>query len=272
LWVGFLLVRIDGWGLLDGVPLRSLEASALAGVLWLYAFDRGLPGGAWLPAVLLTVKIVAGAAVVPQGFVATYYANASWTPPYERSPEYPWSPYTRIDRTLQFGSPEGPHLPLYFFNDNTRFNYYREGDAGRGELPFSVQWDGDLWSPSASETAFTVRGPGIDATLLVDGRIRLTKEARHERIMGPIALAPGWAHLTVRIAAPQGRARAFEITVDRDGTAQPLGQPAVYTRALSSGRLHWDRGIRLISRGADIVLMAFIAWCATAALARVMRT
>ena len=272
LWASFLLLRVDGWGLFDGVPLRSLEASALAVVLWLYAFGRPLAGGAWLPAVLLAFKIAAGAVLVPQGFVATYYANASWTPPYERSPEYPWSDYTRIDRTLQFDSPAGPHLPLYFFNDNTRFNYYGEGNPGRGELPFSVQWEGDLWSSSALDTAFVVRGQGLEATLLVDGEIKLTKDAVDEHARGAIPLPPGWVHLTVRIAAPSGRARAFEISVDRDGTVQPLGQPGVYTRALSASRLRWDRGVRFISRSIDIALLALIAWCATTTLARMMRT
>ena len=223
LWASFFLLRLEGWGVLDGVPLRSVEASALAAIVWLHAFDRPLPGGATLPGLLLALKIAAAGVLIPQGFVGAYYANATWTPPFERSPEYPWSDFTRIDRRLQFDSPDGPHLPLYFFNDTARFNYYREDEPGRGELPFSVQWDGDLWSPSPSETRFTLRGLDVDAALLVNGSAGVAKGAHEERAAAVVALSPGWTHLTIRIAAPRGRARSFDVTTDPPGRPNRLG-------------------------------------------------
>jgi hypothetical protein len=56
-----------------------------------------------------------------------------------------------------------------------------------------------------------------------------------------------------------------------DGTAHALGWPDVYTRAISSGRMSWDRRVRLLSYWADALVLAFLAWRVTTALARIIR-
>jgi hypothetical protein len=128
---------------------------------------------------------------VPQGFTARYYANADWAEPHERSPEYPRSAFTRIDRTLQFDMPAGPHLPLFFFNDNTRFNYYQPEQPGRGELPFSIEWRGYLMPAAPADTTFVVRGRGLETSLLIDGQPVLHKSETDQRGQVILSLAAG---------------------------------------------------------------------------------
>lgn len=83
--------------------------------------------------------------LVPQGFSASYFANSEFTAPIERSLEHHEADATRVDRRLAFGRPGAPDLPLYFFNDVGRFNFYQGGEPHRARLPFSVVWDGYVW-------------------------------------------------------------------------------------------------------------------------------
>lgn len=100
-----------GW--LDGSPLKPLEATIVAAIWWVWACRRSLPGTRAI-AVLAVVKIVLGGLLVDRGFEGRYFANDSWTPLVERSTEFPNAPF------IVFGMGP-PDLPLYFFNDNRRF-------------------------------------------------------------------------------------------------------------------------------------------------------
>ena len=272
LWLGFLLCPADGWGILDGAPTRSLEVSAIAALVWLWLRGVHQPGGIGLPALLIALKVGASFVLVPQGFTARYYANADWAGPHERSPEYPRSAFTRIDRTLQFDMPAGPHLPLFFFNDNTRFNYYQAEQPGRGELPFSIEWRGYYVPVATGDTTFTVRGRGLGATLLIDGEPVLHKAENDEGAQLTLSLPEGPRHVAVRVAAPRGRARAFEVSAGSAGRVQPLGAPLVYSRRISLARMKWDQRLQLLTLAIDVMVLAVLAWLAVAALTAAVAT
>ena len=204
--------------------------------------------------------------LVPQGFTAHYFANADWSAPHERSPEFPRAAFTRIDRTLQFDTPAGPHLPLYFFNDNTRFNYYLPEQPGRGELPFSIEWRGYLVPPTHQETTFEAHGRGLDTSLVVDGQSVLRKAADEERARVVLPLGAGPRQLVVRVAAAHGRARSFALGAGAADRLQPLGAPLVYTRRISIEQAMWNGRLRQFTFVIDAVLLAALAWLTVAAL------
>jgi hypothetical protein len=117
LWILYIVLHVDDWGLFSGHPLDLLSTTALALIGWMaYARRSG-------------------------GFDARYYANARFADPIERSAEPVDATFTRVDSGLRFGTDDEPDLPLYFFND-LKFNYYRPGDPDRRSLRFSAIWHG----------------------------------------------------------------------------------------------------------------------------------
>ena len=99
------------------------------------------------------------------------------------------------DRELSFDT---DHLPLYFFNDNGRFNYYRPDEPDRATLPFAARWQGWLDVPAAGEHSFWLTAIGVarldvggDWALQVDSGERRTAERVFKLPAGhqPIELA-----------------------------------------------------------------------------------
>ena len=176
----------------------------------------------------------------------------------ERSPEYPRRGLTRIDRTLQFDMPAGPHLPLFFFNDNTRFNYYQPEQPGRGELPFSIEWSGYVIADVAADETLAMRGRGLEAVLMIDRQPVLRKAETDQVQQVTVSIPAGPSRVTVRVAAPHGRARSFEVTTDAAGHVQSLGAPLVYSREISLDRVKWDRRLRWLTLATDCVLLAVL--------------
>ena len=190
----------------------------------------------------------------------------------ERSPEYPRRGLTRIDRTLQFDMPAGPHLPLFFFNDNTRFNYYQPEQPGRGELPFSIEWSGYVIADVAADETLAMRGRGLEAVLMIDRQPVLRKAETDQVQQVTVSIPAGPSRVTVRVAAPHGRARSFEVTTDAAGHVQSLGAPLVYSREISLDRVKWDRRLRWLTLATDCVLLAVLAWSAVVALSQTVWT
>src|SRR4051794_3813863 len=116
-WVAYIVLPVEGWGLFPGRPLGLLATAALAVACWsAFARRSALP---WLAIVTaLALKLALGTtAIVPRGFSARYYANANFSGPAERGTEPADSSFTRTDHRLRFGIEGEPDVPLAFFND-----------------------------------------------------------------------------------------------------------------------------------------------------------
>src|SRR5687767_8127894 len=197
IWTAYIAIPVSGWGWLDGVPLRPLEAAAVAFIWWVWAARRTLPGTRTL-AVLAVMKILLGAVLVDRGFDARYYANDSWAAPMERSTEYRTAPFTRRDARLRFGVGP-PDLPLYFFNDHRRFNFYRPSDPQRQLLGYSATWTGFLRVDRPITTTFYMAAAdAASGGLSVDGREVVTIDPGSDR-SGSATLDTGWHELRVSI-------------------------------------------------------------------------
>jgi hypothetical protein len=271
LWTAFLLLSAAGWGALDGVPIRSTEAAALAAIWWTWWVGRMVPGGAWLPAALLTAKLVVSLMTVPHGFEATYFANASWTPPHERSVEWRGSSATRRDERLAFTAPDGPELPLHFFHDNGRFNVGTR--AEREGLPFSIAWSGHWRVQTPATMRLYVEGAHLAAAILIDDGVVLEKPTEAATAERDVPIAAGWRRLVVRVTAPHGRARAFEAgIIDGDGARVPFGTSDVYPAPSELEVRAWDARARAVGTVAASGIVILVGLWTAFVLAGVART
>ena len=185
LWTAFVLLPVDGWGVFDGVPLGVVDVIVLVAIWVAWAIARKVDG-IRLGAIALVLKIAAAPLLLEHGFSASYFANPTFTPPIERSTEYHARDVTRIDRRLSFGRDGAPDLPLFFFDD-FRFNFYQRGEPRRGELPFSVAWDGYAWVEEGErERPFHLKGSAVEASLELDGATVLTMPAGSGSASAPL--------------------------------------------------------------------------------------
>ena len=265
LWTAFVLLPVDGWGMFDGVPLGVLDVIALATVWFVWAVApsetgqraKRLLGRVEWVAVLLVLKIAAAPLLLEHGFSAAYFANDTFTPPIERSTEYRGRDATRVDRRLSFGPSQPADLPLFFFDD-FRFNFYQRGEPRRGELPFSVVWDGYVWVEEGErEHSFQLFGSAVQASLEIDGAPIVTLTPGGGGAAEAIVLYPkGWRHLVVRAAGAQGAARDFLVR-SGDGV---LGEDAVYRAPVSRNAMRADRVSRAISLAIDALVILVLGW------------
>ena len=258
LWTAFVLLPVDGWGMFDGVPLGVLDVIALAAIWFSWAITRkvhGLP----IAVTVIVLKIAAAPLLLEHGFSASYFANATFTPPIERSTDYRGRDVTRVDRRLSFGS---TGLPLFFFDD-FRFNFYQQGEPRRGELPFSVVWDGYIWVEEGErERSLQLLGSGVQASLEIDGAEVLALPSGGNGLAEAVVLYPkGWRHVVVRISGGQGAARDFAA---RTGD-EVFGDGPVYRAPVSRNAMLADRVLRILSRAIDAVVIVVLGWSALAA-------
>lgn len=264
-WTAYIVAPAAGWGWLDGLPLGWAEAAALALVWWTWAGARRLPGS-WIFVALALAKLALGGVFIDRGFAAHYYANDSWTPPAERSIEFPGEPFTRRDERLAFDPDGRPHLPLHFFND-LRFNFYRPEEPQRDRLAYSVEWTGVLRTGSdAAERVFYLDpGSGVSSSLSIDGRPLLTLDTGSRR-SGPVRLDNGWHAVTVMVRAPYGASRRIEAGEIVDGVQHPFDGDRVYLQPAGSIRLAVDIALHWITRLVDVAVVAWLAWLALSSL------
>jgi dolichyl-phosphate-mannose-protein mannosyltransferase len=262
-----------GWGLLHGVPIGLAGAAVLFAIWWTWWFRGTLPGRRALIA-LVMLKLVAGLGVsIERGLEADYFANVQWAPPIERSPDFRSRSFTRIDRQLDFGGPDRPGFPVYFFNDAARFNFYQRGEPDRDDLPFSVTWQGYVRAPRAEDRRqFYLRGTGVTAELWVDGaqtvHLNPTASDAFDRALWPA----GVRHLTVRVSVPAGASRRFEAGyVDSDGRQIPFDATNIAARPYPRWRISADVVVRFVSRIIDVLLLAALVGLFAWTLARMVR-
>lgn len=263
-WTAFVLLPIDGWGLLDGVPLRLLDAAVLF-IIWSTWVVRGRLAGKWVVVAALVLKIAAAPLLLPRGFSASYFANETFTPPLEQSVEYRRGDATRVDQTLAFGREGGPDLPLFFFDDFRRFNFYQRGEPRRYELPFSVIWDGYAWVEEGERArTFYLEGSAVQATLELDGATVLELTPGAGAVSATLLYPKGWRHIVVRAAAGPGAPRDFEAgSADR-----PFGSEPIYRTPASRTAMVVDRLVRGASQAIDLLLIIVLAWAVAAAALR----
>ena len=256
-WVLYLVVPVEGWGLFPGRPLGLLPTTALAIVCWL-AFARGSTARWGVVAIALALKISVGTlGLVPRGFSARYYANANFAGPPEPSTEPADASFSRTDHRLRFGIDDEPDVPLAFFNDQDRFNFYRENEPDRGTLPFSVTWQGWWRVPSDAPQALYVSSPAGAAQISV-GDSFSARVGPGERWRGAVTLSPGFHRLTIAWSVPQGGARRFEAGRIVDGRDQPFDDDAVVRRRTGTTALAVDRAIRAASQTLDACLVVWL--------------
>ncbi len=265
LWTAYVVLPAAGWGLFHGIPVGVFGAAVLFAVWWTWSF-RGPLLGRSLLAGLLILKLLAGSALLlERGLAADYYANEGWAPPQEHSTEFRSREWTRIDRRLAFGEPGSPDLPLYFFNDHTRFNFYRPGDPDRGKLPFSATWRGYVWARDAEDRrTFYLHGKGVHAELWVDEAQTVGLDPASEEAVDRTRWPAGMRRLTVRVSSPYGGGREFEAGfMDARGKKTPFDESDVLPKPFARWRMVADRIIRVSSKVVDMVLLAML-FCSAA--------
>ena len=258
IWVAYLVLPAEEWGLFPGRPLGLLSTTALALVCW-SAFARGSALLPWrIVAVALALKLGVGTTVlIPRGFAARYYANSNFAGPAERSTEPADTSVTRTDRRLRFGFDDGPDVPVAFFNDEVRFNFYRDGEPDRRGLPFSVTWQGFWRVASETPAALYVVSPGGAAQISV-GDAFSAHVAAGQRWTAPVTLAPGFHRITLTWSVPQGGARQFEAGQIVDGRDEPFDTDVITRRRADTLARAADAAVRRASQGLDVCLIAWL--------------
>lgn len=261
LWTAFVLLPIDGWGFLDGVPLGTLDAVILFGIWW----ARRRLASNWIVVAALVLKMAAAPLLLPRGFSASYFANESFALPLERSVEYRGEDATRVDRRLAFGREGVPDLPLFFFDDFRRFNFYQRGEPRRYELPFSVVWEGYAWVEEGERArTFYLEASAMHASLELDGATVLELTPGAGAVSTTQLYPKGWRHVVVRASAGPAASRDFEAgSADRAFGAEP-----VYRAPASRTAMVVDRLIRVASHAIDLLLLVTLAWAVAGAVAR----
>jgi hypothetical protein len=271
LWSVYLLSPARGWGWLDGVPLGAVSTLALCGVWWLWSVGRRLPG--WRVAAIFLLLRAGGAAMLcERGLTASYFANDSANAPAERSVEYRHRPYTRVDPGILFGPAEARDLPLFFFNDYTRFNFYRPDEPSRNDLPYSVDWTGNLLVDADETMSSFLVGERVHARIVIDTDQVLTLDPDQTISRGPVHLRRGWHHLVVALRAPYRGSRAFYAgLIDHTGIDRPFEERNVYVHRVALWRLRADRFVRRSSQLVDALMIAALALAVIGVVVGAMR-
>ena len=254
-WSAYIAIPSPGWGWLNGLPLGLSEAAALTLVWWAWAAGRQLPGVRIL-AVLIVVKLALAGVFVDRGFTARYYANDAWTAPVEQSIPYRGQPFTRRDDRLRFGTHGDQDLPLHFYND-VRFSFFGPDQPQRGQLAYSVEWNGFVHVDDSDPPATFYLAPagGAAAELSIDRRPVLTLGAGVRR-SNAIALDTGWHALSVRVSAPYGADRTFDAGEIVEDAARPFDGTRVLLRPAGHIRLAIDTALRWVTRLVDAGVLA----------------
>jgi hypothetical protein len=268
IWIAYFVIPNDAGGLVHGIPLGPIEATALLMLAWLAIVGVRVPGAA-VVALLLAVTYVTGAAIPGQGgFRARYFANAAATGGHERSTEFPGSAFTRLDRRLHFDADQ-LQFPLPFFNDNSRFNFYKVGEPQRRYLEFAVRWSG-LWWVDSERPRLYIDAPAASGQVFIDGEEALAVAAGvGSPAVREMALTPGWHRLDVTFSSPYAAGRSFSSGVMNGNARVPFDASMVVTQQIRDWQMTSARMLGWIKSAADVALLAWLAWVFVTRLARV---
>ena len=269
IWLAYFLLPTDAGGLVHGIPLGPVEAAALLMLAWL-ALTRARMPGVTLVGVLLLVTFAAGVAIPGTGgFRARYFANAAAAGTHERSVEYPGAAFTKIDTRLAF-DPAGPQFPLPFFNDNSRFNFYKAGEPHRQLLAFSGRWSGMWWAGNERPRLY-LEAPAADAQVFVDGsEVMGLKSGAGSPIVLEVPVARGWHRLDINYSAPYGTRRPFSAGLMEGETRQPFDRSMVVTQQIRDWQMASARFLQRFKRAADIAVLMCLTWVFVRAVAALL--
>jgi hypothetical protein len=206
---------------LTGVPrLEGVRAKLLLGLL----------------ALLCGLKMLAWLAAPTYGLEARYFTRPGANVQPERSTEHGRPGITRLDDKLSFA---GDEFPLYFFNDNVRFNYYQEDEPDRATLPFIATWQGWLDVPREGSYRVWLTAVGA-ASLDLPGGLELQVESADDTsaatIERQVELARGRQQISVRYSRPRDGEALLLVEWDGSGARAPLaGQELLSTEARLPG-------------------------------------
>ncbi len=260
MWTAYVVVPCRGLGLVHGVPLGPLEAFALLLIWWLALLERPIPGARIAGGAALATLLVSIAVPGAPGFRARYYADADARGAIERSTEYGARDFTRVDERLDF-SREGPELPLAFFNDNTRFNFYNPGEPERDKLAFAVVWDGNWWTESdgAPHTLY-LDAPRAPAELVVDGVIVAAVTPSDGPRTGVAVPRRGWHQVYIHFSSPYGAPRRFSAGEQIGNRRMPFAGTSVWTRRIDRWQLTLLRLFDVAKATFDVCALGLLVW------------
>jgi hypothetical protein len=195
---------------------------------------------------LVILRIAAGVAETPVGWMARYYANASWEGRPEWSSDFRFEHATRIDRTLSFA---GTEFPTYYLNDAR----YTEGVFREVTEPMTVEWSGAFDAPAAMAVAFDVRANG-SVTIAFDGAAPSFAGAAGS---GQQQVAAGRHTLTVRYLKPA------DINGELHVSLQANGENLVIVPDRPAAHSAWPR---LLATGLDLIAIGLLVVGAVAGL------
>jgi hypothetical protein len=240
----------------DGIPAGPIDTAGAALVLWIAAHGVRIYGTALVLSVLIVATTVSIAVPGERGFQARHFANGNATGSHERGTEYPRAPFTRVDRELDFG-PEIRDFPLAFFNDNSRFNFYRGGEPRRHELEFSIIWTG-WWRATGAPTLY-LDAADASAQLFINGTVALEVTPQSGMATGSTPLSGNWQRVHVILRSPYGAPRRFSAgVIDSDGR-RPFDADTVRTQRLSSAEHTVSVGLVVVKTIADAIALAWLA-------------
>ena len=208
---------------------------------------------------------MSGAAIPGEGGLrARYFANADGAGAHERSIEYPDDAFTRIDRRLQFDSTA--QFPLPFFNDNSRFNFYKPGEPNRRLMDFAVRWSGLWWVDRERPTVY-LDAPGAASEVFVDGQPMMSlAPAGGSPIVLELPITAGWHRLDVTFSSPYGGPRIFSAGTIEDSRRVPFDAASVVTQQIRGWQMTAARLLRRIKLAADVGLLVCLGWLAATTL------
>ena len=270
IWLAYFLLPNDARGLVHGIPLGPVEAAAILMLGWLALMRVRVPG-ARIIGLLLVTTFAAGAAIPGEGgFRARYFANAAAAGTHERSIEYPDAAFTRIDTRLAF-DPAGQQFPLPFFNDNSRFNFYKAGEPHRQQLAFSVRWSAQWWADEERPRLF-LDAPDADARIFVDGSevMTLTPDGGSP-IMFEVPVARGWHRLDVNYSSPYGIRRPFSAGVMEGETRRPFDGSMAATQQIREWQMTAGRLLQRFKLAADVAVLLCLTWVFAGRVAALVR-
>ena len=244
--------------ILPGLPLGPLGvAVALAvGAWWI-----GLPGAPPRARVLLgavaalvVVKVITSELAPPYGLVAEYRVDGA--PNVEQSTEWRRADWTRIDHALRFA---GDELPVHFFNDVRRFNYFRANEPGRDLLPFAVRWVGQFRAPEAGRYTFTVDANGPAALSVAGGRAAIEQAGRVRSASFEVDLEAGLHPLEASYRRSDEAMPWLSVDARRSGgLPETLAAPALVQPGTSIDAVRRDSLLAPLARGIDVALLALL--------------
>ncbi len=260
-WSLYLAWRAPGWGWFSGIPLCPFAAAVLVTIWWLWWL-----GGRRLPftgviIVLAAIKIVTSAALLEHGLLGAYYANDSWRGAPERGLYVRDGSATRVDQRLAFGTPGGRDLPVFFFNDVSRFNFYQPNEPVVEQLAYSVIWSGSLQvTQGDTNLTFYLVGPGAAARLEIDGFPLLQLDPAESTKFTRVRLRPGSRRLVVKLSGTYGAPRRLEAgLVDASGHHRPFDTANVISSHPAPWRIAVDRAVATTAGLVDLAVLGTLA-------------